>query len=93
MLTNLSLTVSELINKPPNKNNPYVGEYAFAHKRGIHVSAMMKDHAMYEHINPELVGNKRYFSVSELSGQSNIISKANELGYSIEKNSTIVKNC
>lgn len=91
MLTNLSSTVSELLNKLPNKNNPYVGEYAFAHKGGVHVSAMIKDQTMYEHINPKLVGNKRYFSVSELSGQSNIIAKANELGYSIEKNSTLVK--
>ncbi len=90
-LTNISMIVFELINKVANKNSPYVGEYAFAHKGGVHVSAMIKDSLMYEHIEPALVGNKRYFSVSELSGQSNILTKAKELGIEIDKDFYMTK--
>ncbi|NLZ93631.1 MAG: citramalate synthase [Firmicutes bacterium] len=85
-LTELSRYVSELANVHPANNQPYVGKSAFAHKGGIHVSALMRNSETYEHINPELVGNTRRVLVSELSGMSNIIYKAEELGLDINLN-------
>lgn len=79
MLTGTARYVSEIANVHLPVNQPYVGVAAFAHKGGIHVSAIMKDSKTYEHIAPELVGNKQRVLVSELSGQSNIIVKAQEL--------------
>lgn len=81
-LTEVSRFVSELANVVPNERAPYVGLSAFAHKGGIHVSAVQRDTRTYEHINPELVGNHRRVLVSELSGKSNILYKAKELGIS-----------
>jgi 2-isopropylmalate synthase len=75
--------VSQIANLPPRKDMPFVGESAFAHKGGIHVSAVMKDSATYEHISPEVVGNSRRVLVSELSGKSNLIYKAREMGMAI----------
>ncbi len=72
--------IHELTNLTPIKNRPFVGESAFAHKGGLHVSAVMKKPETYEHINPEVVGNRRRVLVSDLSGRSNIIYKAKELG-------------
>ena len=66
-------------------NQPYVGNAAFAHKGGIHVSAIMKDPKTYEHIEPELVGNKQRVLVSELAGQSNMLSKAQEMGLDVDQ--------
>ena len=79
-LTNVARYVSEIANVNMPVNQPYVGNAAFAHKGGIHVSAIMRDSSTYEHIVPELVGNKQRVLVSELAGQSNIVSKAQELG-------------
>jgi 2-isopropylmalate synthase len=79
-LTELSRTVAEIMNMAPPHHAPFVGQSAFAHKGGIHVSAVMKDSAMYEHIPPEVVGARRKVLVSDLSGQSNIRYKARELG-------------
>ena len=79
MLTGVSRYVSELANLPHNEYLPYVGNSAFAHKGGLHVSAILRNTATYEHIQPELVGNKRRVVVSELSGKSNIVYKAKEL--------------
>jgi len=70
--------VDELANIPPNKNQPYVGDSAFAHKGGVHVSAIRKSPLTYEHIRPELVGNRQRILVSDQAGQSNIIAKAAE---------------
>jgi 2-isopropylmalate synthase len=78
-LKDLSRFVSELANLPPWTHQPFVGESAFAHKGGIHVSAVQKDSDTYEHIPPDLVGNKRRILISELSGRSNILAKAEEL--------------
>lgn len=83
MLTGVARYVSELANAHLPVNQPYVGNAAFAHKGGIHVSAIMKDSKTYEHIQPELVGNKQRVLVSELAGQSNILSKAQELGLNV----------
>jgi len=90
-LYSVSHLVSELSNKPHNEHMPYVGDNAFAHKGGIHVSAMQRDTRTYEHINPELVGNKRKISISELSGKSNVLEKAVELGIEIDEKSPTVR--
>jgi 2-isopropylmalate synthase len=79
-LTDASRFVSEIANLPPVSNLPYVGNNAFLHKAGLHVSAMAKWGESYQHIDPALVGNNPLIVVSELSGKSNIIYKARELG-------------
>ena len=79
-LTELSKFVGEVANTAPSPALPYVGEKAFAHKAGMHVSAMMKDTRTYEHIRPETVGNKRRVLISDMSGKASIIEKLNELG-------------
>jgi 2-isopropylmalate synthase len=78
-LTGVARYVSEIANVHFPVNMPYVGHAAFAHKGGIHVSAILRDSKTYEHITPELVGNKQRVLVSELAGQSNLVFKAQEL--------------
>jgi len=90
-LYKVSRLVSELSNSPHPLNLPYVGENAFAHKAGVHVSAVEKSPELYEHVNPEVVGNNRKIVVSELSGRSNIVSKAKELGIELDKGAPEVK--
>ncbi|ADY72887.1 2-isopropylmalate synthase/homocitrate synthase family protein [Desulfurobacterium thermolithotrophum DSM 11699] len=90
-LYSVSRLVSELLNRPHPANLPFVGDNAFAHKAGVHVSAVEKNPRTYEHINPELIGNRRRIMVSELSGRSNIVNKARELGIELDKNSPEVK--
>jgi 2-isopropylmalate synthase len=79
-LSDLSRFTNEVANLDPNDGAPYVGRSAFTHKGGIHVSAVMKEPSTYEHVEPELVGNRRRALVSDLSGKSNIRYKAEELG-------------
>ncbi len=74
-LTELSRYVFEIANLAPVMNMPYVGQSAFAHKGGFHIDGLRKDKRTYEHINPELVGNKRRLLISELSGSSNVLAK------------------
>ena len=83
-LTELSHFVFEVANLIPTDRAAYVGRSAFAHKGGIHVSAVMKDPSAYEHITPESVGNKRRVLVSDLSGKSNVRYKAREMGIQLE---------
>ncbi|MGD0168798.1 MAG: citramalate synthase [Smithella sp.] len=90
-LTNLSHFVSDVANVPPLNARPFVGRSAFAHKGGVHVSAVVKNSAAYEHIQPELVGNRRRVLVSDLSGKSNVEYKAKELGIDLGKNDAISK--
>ena len=85
-LTNVARYITEIANVQMPVGQPYVGNAAFAHKGGIHVSAIMKDAKTYEHIVPELVGNKQRILVSELAGQSNIISRAQEMGLDVSTN-------
>ncbi len=85
MLAEVSHFVDEVANLDPVDRAPYVGHSAFAHKGGIHVSAVMKDPRAYEHIQPDVVGNRRRVLVSDLSGQSNVRYKADELGIAIEE--------
>jgi 2-isopropylmalate synthase len=84
-LTYISHLVSEATNRNQPEWLPYVGRNAFAHKGGIHVSAVRKNSSCYEHISPELVGNSRTFTVSELSGKSNVLEKARELGIDLSE--------
>ncbi|NBC65546.1 MAG: citramalate synthase [Bacteroidetes bacterium] len=86
-LSTLSKYVSELANLIPDNKQPYVGKSAFAHKGGVHVSAVMKNEQTYEHIKPELIGNSRRVLLSELSGKSNISYKSDELGFDFDKTS------
>jgi len=82
-LYDLSHFVAEIANLSPNDHAAYVGRSAFAHKGGIHVSAIRRHPESYEHIQPTLVGNESRVVVSELSGRSNVMSKAEELGLEV----------
>src|SRR5699024_7025821 len=84
-LTSVSRFVSEVANLKPDIRQPYVGRSSFAHKGGIHVSAVMKDAETYEHIRPGQVGNCRRVLVSDLSGKSNVKYKSEELNLPLEK--------
>ncbi|MDW7675777.1 MAG: citramalate synthase, partial [Bacillota bacterium] len=86
MLTEVSRYVNEIANVVPPNNQPFVGASAFAHKGGVHVSALLKNSSTYEHIKPELVGNKQRVLVSELSGVSNLRYKAEELNLDLDFN-------
>ena len=79
-LTSVSKHIAEVLNRPLNPQAPYVGSSAFAHKAGLHVSAIARAKDAYEHIDPELVGNGTRFVVSEMAGRATIAIKAEELG-------------
>jgi len=85
-LRDLSHLFYELANINPNKHQPYVGDGAFAHKGGLHVSGIIKNRETYEHIDPELVGNRQRVLVSDLAGRSNILYKGKEYGIDLEAN-------
>jgi 2-isopropylmalate synthase len=84
-LTESSRLISEVVNLAPDDHAPYVGLSAFAHKGGIHVSAVQKNPLTYEHIQPERIGNRRRIVVSDQAGLSNILSKAMGFGINLEK--------
>jgi 2-isopropylmalate synthase len=86
-LREVSRYVDELANLPHRKWQPYIGDSAFAHKGGVHVDAVAKSSLTYEHITPELVGNRRRILVSDMAGRSNILQKAAELGIPLAKDS------
>jgi 2-isopropylmalate synthase len=83
-LRDLSTLVYELANITPHSRQPFVGRSAFAHKGGLHVSAIQRNSRTYEHIDPALVGSGRRVLLSELAGQSNIVYKAQEFGLEID---------
>jgi 2-isopropylmalate synthase len=83
-LTPVSHHVAELVNMPLNPQQPYVGTSAFAHKAGLHVSAIVRRPDAYEHVPPDTVGNGTRFVVSELAGKSTLQLKAKELGLDID---------
>ncbi len=85
-LQKVSLYVSETANMTPVNSRPFVGKSAFTHKGGLHVDAIMKEPRSYEHIEPELVGNKRRVLISDMSGKGNIKYKARELGFPVDEN-------
>jgi 2-isopropylmalate synthase len=84
-LRELSLFVDELANVQHNIRAPYVGAAAFTHKGGLHVHAVQKLARTYEHIDPALVGNERTITISDMSGQSNVLAKAEKLGFKLQK--------
>jgi 2-isopropylmalate synthase len=83
-LTAVSHHVAELLNRAVNPQAPYVGSSAFAHKAGLHTSAIARARDAYEHVNPELVGNGTRFVVSEMAGRATITMKAAELGLELD---------
>jgi 2-isopropylmalate synthase len=83
-LTTVAHHVAELVNMPLDPQAPYVGHSAFAHKAGLHVSAIVKRPDAYEHVAPDAVGNGARFVVSELAGRSTLTLKAKELGLSLD---------
>jgi 2-isopropylmalate synthase len=83
-LTSVSHHVAEVLNRPLNPQAPYVGASAFAHKAGLHVSAIARAKDAYEHVDPELVGNGTRFVVSEMAGRATIQIKAEELGLAMD---------
>lgn len=89
-LTLLSHFVSEVANRAHDPSYPYVGANAFAHKGGIHVSAILKNSRTYEHVDPERVGNRRRVVVSELAGRSNLHYLAREIGLDLDRDDPAV---
>ncbi len=84
LLTSTSRLLDELLNRAPNRHQPYVGASAFAHKGGLHVSAVLKDPRSYEHVPPEAVGNERHILVSDQAGRSNILARLAEVGIELD---------
>ncbi|MFP5310705.1 MAG: citramalate synthase [Actinomycetes bacterium] len=82
-LADTSHVVAELTNQAHPSVAPYVGHTAFSHKAGLHASALAKAPDMYQHVDPDLVGNRQRLVVSELAGRSNIVLKAKELGLEV----------
>ena len=84
-LTSVSRQFDELLNRQPNRHAPYVGESAFAHKGGIHASAVSKEPRTYEHVRPESLGNTRKLLVSNQAGRSNILAELSRIGMEVDK--------
>ena len=84
-LTRISHMLDEILNNPPDHHAPYVGSAAFAHKGGLHVSAVMKDPRTYEHVPPASVGNRRHIVVSGQSGKSNVLARLAEAGIEVDQ--------
>jgi 2-isopropylmalate synthase len=76
--------IAELVNIAPDPHQPYVGASAFAHKAGLHTSAIARSRSAYEHVDPESVGNGTRFVVSEMAGRSTVALKAEQLGLSLD---------
>ncbi len=83
-LTRTSRLLDERLGRPANTRAPYVGDSAFAHKGGLHVSAVAKDARSYEHIDPAAVGNVRHIVVSDQAGRANILARLGELGMAVD---------
>jgi len=83
-LTHVSRLLDERLNRSPDRHAAYVGEAAFAHKGGLHVSAVEKDPRSYEHIDPAAVGNRRHVVVSDQAGRSNLLARLREIGIEVD---------
>jgi 2-isopropylmalate synthase len=79
-LTRASRLLDDILNRVPLRSAPYVGASAFAHKAGLHASAILKDPATYEHVDPAVVGNQRVVPMSNQAGQSNLLRRLSEMG-------------
>nr|WP_153214524.1 citramalate synthase [Tritonibacter litoralis] len=84
-LTRISRMLDEILNRVPQKQAPYVGASAFAHKAGLHASAILKDPSTYEHVDPAVVGNGRIIPMSNQAGQSNLRKRLMEAGIEVPK--------
>ncbi|MCV2889931.1 citramalate synthase [Ruegeria aquimaris] len=82
-LTRISRMLDDILNRVPVKQAPYVGSSAFAHKAGLHASAILKDPSTYEHIDPALVGNERIIPMSNQAGQSNLRKRLTDAGLTV----------
>ncbi|MDR2488494.1 MAG: citramalate synthase [Desulfovibrio sp.] len=91
MLRSVSSYISEVANMIPFSRQPFVGRSAFAHKGGVHVSAVNRNSALYEHIPPAAVGNEQRILLTELAGRSNIVSMARRFGFHLDKDEPVVK--
>lgn len=91
MLRSVSAYVAEVANITPFSRQPFVGRSAFAHKGGIHVSAIARNSALYEHIDPALVGNAQRVLLTDLAGRSNIVALAKRFGFHLDKDQPVVK--
>ena len=89
-LAQASHVLDEMLNRAPNRHAPYVGESAFATKAGIHASAIVKDPATYEHVKPDLVGNRRRVLVSDQAGRSNVLAELERVGLAVDKSDSRV---
>ncbi len=83
-IKSVSHLLDELLNRAPNRHAPYVGASAFAHKGGLHASAVEKDPATYEHVPPESVGNRRKIPMSDQAGRANLLVRLREAGIEVE---------
>lgn len=90
-LSAVSAYVSEVANMSPFSRQPFVGNSAFAHKGGVHVSAINRNASLYEHMEPALVGNGQRVLITELGGRSNIVSLARRFGFHLDKDEPVVK--
>jgi len=90
-LTEVSRYVAEICNMKQLDSQPFVGNSAFAHKAGVHINAILKNSKTYEHIDPHLVGNRRRLLVSELTGKSGLLQKAEELELELDKDASKTK--
>lgn len=90
-ITEISRKLSDILNEKHNNHMPFSGSSAFAHKGGLHASAVLKNPVLYEHIAPEAVGNKRKILISNQSGKSNIVSMLSDVGISEYTNEHLVK--
>ena len=86
LLSKISKILNEILNVPEYKQAPYVGEYAFSHKGGLHASAVEKNPSTYEHIDPELVGNSRNVIISDQAGKSNLLNQLKKMDIDLNEN-------
>jgi len=91
ILTMTASYVAEVANVQLFSRQPYVGRSAFAHKGGVHVSAVARDATLYEHMEPQIVGNRQRVLLSELAGRSNIVNLARRYGFHMDKDEPVVK--
>jgi 2-isopropylmalate synthase len=89
-MTRIAHAVSEITNINPNQHQPYVGFSAFAHKAGLHASAVKIDPMLYQHIDPILVGNDMRTLVSDMAGRASIELKGKEMGYDLSQNKEVL---
>ena len=90
-LREVSRFVDELLNRAPADHQPYVGDSSFAHKGGVHVSAILRDRRIYEHVDPREVGNRQRILISDQTGRSGLIYKASEYGLKVKARDPVAR--